>query len=294
MKMHSPTSPMETSLSGRSPVFGLGNIVEELGTDRFALELLSFLHRTCGADHCAIYQLSPDSLKQMFVGSFEGGNAVRDEAFRYIDSQYWRRDPAMCEARSRVHTKEPVVIRVDIDDLVDSDLRNAIFPHISGRLFVAGHRREAAYGLSILRSDAKDTYDDCDVDRVSSIADLLVSLLVKHADLALRRNTATFSLKSLAEIENCLVAMTQLPRREVEVCARILHGISTAAIALDLAVGEESVKSYRKRAYQKLGIGTERDLLNWYIGLWGNWTSCGLHEACGLRLSDFPVGLATL
>ena len=61
----------------------------------------------------------------------------------------------------------------------------------------------------------------------------------------------------------------RLPRREVEVCALILFGVSTMGIASRLNIGEETVKTYRKRAYQRLGKATQRELLNWYIERWG-------------------------
>lgn len=261
-----PASPPPTQAAT-----DLADVIEGIGTERFAPQLMTLLHRMCGADHCAIYRLGQDELNQLFVGSAEGGNRVSDEASRYINLEYWRRDPAICEARSRVQHKEPVLIQVEMDTLSDTDLRAAIFPHVRERLFVAGRRRDASYGLSILRADSHRPYNADQVHQVMSSADVLVSLLAKHEELSQWRNDYAFRLSSLPEIERCLVVQTDMPRRQVEVCARILYGLSTAGIALDLNIGEETVKSYRKRAYEKLAIGTERELLNWYIKLWRTW-----------------------
>src|SRR5690606_16731246 len=63
----------------------------------------------------------------------------------------------------------------------------------------------------------------------------------------------------------------RFPKREVEVCARILHGMSSIGIALDLGVSEETVRTYRKRSYQRLQIASERELLVWYLDLWSTW-----------------------
>ena len=51
--------------------------------------------------------------------------------------------------------------------------------------------------------------------------------------------------------------------------ARILYGLSAAGIAVDLGIGIESVTTYRKRAYRRLGIATQRELLVWYLKLRG-------------------------
>jgi hypothetical protein len=47
-----------------------------------------------------------------------------------------------------------------------------------------------------------------------------------------------------------------------------LFGISSAGIALDLGIGEETVMPYRKRAYMRLSIATQRELLLWYVSEW--------------------------
>lgn len=260
------TLPMEEPSGGELP-----DIIEAIGSDRFGVKLLAYLHKMCGADHCAVFQLGNDSLSKVAVGSHDGTDVASLQASRYLDQQYWRKDPAMCEAQSRVLMKEPVLIRVDISDLIDTDLRDTIYPHIRERLVVAGRRSESAFGLSILRSDVHGAFTDSDVDRIGSVAELLVSLLAKHADLVLNRPNVALALTSLTEIERCMVAMTDLPRREAEVCARVLFGLSTIGIALDLSIGEESVKTYRKRAYQRLQIGCGRELLTWYLALWSQW-----------------------
>nr|ART90100.1 hypothetical protein [uncultured bacterium] len=36
---------------------------------------------------------------------------------------------------------------------------------------------------------------------------------------------------------------------------------------------EETVKTYRKRAYQRLAIGSERELLTWYLARWNRWSA---------------------
>jgi len=260
----------------------LPEIIEAIGSERFGAQLLGYLHQVCGADHCAVFQLGHDSLSQVVVGSHDGTNAASLQASRYVGQQYWRKDPALREAQTRMPTREPLLIRVDIGDLADTDLRDTIYPHIRERLVVAGRRHETAYGLSILRSDVHGAFTSGDIDRVSSVADVLVSMLARHADLVLNRPNIALALTSLTEIENCIMATTDLPRREVQVCARVLYGLSTTGIALDLSIGEESVKTYRKRVYQRLRIGCGRELLTWYLGRWGEWRGA-VHAGAAAR-----------
>ena len=79
------------------------------------------------------------------------------------------------------------------------------------------------------------------------------------------------ALRSLDVVESCLTAMTDLPRREMEVCARVLLCQTALGISLSLEISEESVRTYRTRAYRRLGIGGVRELWMWYLNLWYRW-----------------------
>ena len=52
-----------------------------------------------------------------------------------------------------------------------------------------------------------------------------------------------------------------LPRRELQVCTLIASGTSSEGIALELGVSLNTVLTYRKRAYVRLGISSQNELL---------------------------------
>jgi DNA-binding CsgD family transcriptional regulator len=56
------------------------------------------------------------------------------------------------------------------------------------------------------------------------------------------------------------LATGALSRREFETLRLVAEGLSAEAIAARLGVGRETVKTHKKRAYQKLGIGSRTDL----------------------------------
>ena len=275
--------------AARIPVAALPDIVEAMGTADFGARLVSYLHAMCGADHCAVFQLGPDSLCEVAAGSVDGTQKAHDAALRYVGQQYWRKDPTISEARSRVLRLGAAIIRVDIGELVDTELRNAVYPQIRERVLLCGRRNDVAFGLSILRSDLHGRFSDEEITELASAAELLVSLLAKHADVMLGRPNLADALSSLVDIESCLVAVTDLPRRELEVCSRVLYGLSTAGIALDLDIGEESVKTYRKRAYQRLKIGSERELLTWYLHRWSEWRGHSAPASAGASTSTLAT-----
>ena len=139
------------------------------------------------------------------------------------------------------------------------------------RLLLCGHGTNGDFGLSIVRSDPLAPFADEAIEKVAHSAQLLMAALCKHADIRQTRPNVAQALTELAEIESCIVATSTLPRREAEVASRILYGMSSVGIALDLSVSEETVKTYRKRAYVRLAIGSERELLTWYLARWSLW-----------------------
>ena len=58
-----------------------------------------------------------------------------------------------------------------------------------------------------------------------------------------------------------------LTPREKDVCLRILSGYSSQAISAELGVTLHSTLTYRKRAYEKLGISLQNELFGIVLGL---------------------------
>lgn len=262
----------------------LSGVVEAVGSPRFGDRMLGYLRGLCGADHCAVFLLEQDTVSEIAAGSWDGSQTAHRQALLYASQQHWRNDPMLCEARWRVQQGRASIVRVKIEELVDPELRHLIYPKVRERVMIRGRRGDAVFGLSILRTEDHALFADDTVDRLADVADLLVALLARHTGLARCMPRPEQSLASLEEIESCIVAMTDLPRREMEVSARIVYGLSAAGIAIDLGIKPESVKTYRTRVYRRLSIGCERDLLKWYLGVWGDWR--------GMSYSRVPVGPA--
>ena len=246
-------------------------LVDAIGEDRFDPALARFLNRLCGADHFAAFRMSRGELRPVAACCVEPERTARDRVECYVNQGWWRRDPAMVEAQRCLQATAPSVIHVDFSDDAYAAMRPTVYYDVRDRLLLCGHGPNADFGLSILRTDPHAPFAGEAIEKIADAAELLMAVLGKHADLHQARPNVAQALTALEEIENCIVASSTLPRREAEVTARILYGMSSVGIALDLCVSDETVKTYRKRAYQRLGIGSERELLTWYLARWSAW-----------------------
>lgn len=262
-----PMSPATTSHSS------VANVVDAMGQERFGPTFAAFLYELCGAEHFAAFRFGQGELYGVAACCVEPARTAHDHVKNYLHLGLWKKDPAMAEARRCAQSALPTLIHVDLSERGYLDLRPRVYPHVRDRLLLCGRSASGAFCLSVLRSDPHAAFDDSSIRRLTESTDLLVAMLSKHTALLQRRPNAAQALSTLADIESCIVATCSLPRREAEVCARILYGLSSAGIALDLSVSEETVKTYRKRAYQRLNIGSERELLTRYLALWGPWSA---------------------
>lgn len=258
-----------TELSG--PESGcLARIINSIGDDSFHDGLLGFLHQNIGAEHCATLAFASDRPVKVGAVSLDGTDTAGHQVDLYLRS-YWRADPTMVAAHSLAGQTPSRLHRLNIAALPPSDLRDLIYgrTHISERLLLSGSVAGAGISLSILRSERRGTFTEDEVGRLGAMADTLLAIIAKHAALARGQRDLSVALSSLEVILDCMRhAPEGLPRREVEVCARSIYGISSFGIALELDIGEETVKTYRKRAYQRLGIATHHELLLWYVKRW--------------------------
>jgi DNA-binding CsgD family transcriptional regulator len=99
--------------------------------------------------------------------------------------------------------------------------------------------------------------------RLAGLAPALTAIVARHCqveDVA----DLTRKLERLFATTGRFVALTP---REKEVCLRILSGYSSQAISAELGVSLHSTLTYRKRAYEKLGISSQNELFGIVLGL---------------------------
>ena len=93
---------------------------------------------------------------------------------------------------------------------------------------------------------------------VLECADAMFALLAKHdaQRFAADRNSEAGVLTGrLRQV------MPQLTPRELDICLGIMQGKSSEAIALALGISVNTVLTYRKRAYARLGITSHIELM---------------------------------
>lgn len=251
------------------PAGDLASLIGAIGEASFENKLLLFLNSVCRAEHLTLFRLGPDHPSDVVSVSLDGTDVAHRKANLYRSGKFWKLDPLMVQAQKLRQGPDVKLLHLDIGTLPSGDLRDVVYHRMRDRLLICGRNNQDALALSILMSDRQGKCSANDITSLAGMADTVLALLSKHLHIKWHSPDLQLSLTSLHEIEECIAkAPEAFPKREAEVCARILYGLSTIGIALDLHIGEETVTTYRKRAYHRLNVATQRELLLWYIALW--------------------------
>lgn len=270
-------SPARTASGASSDVW---RIIDGVGRDSFGSDVLHFINGLSGADHCAIFCFGDEQPGPVTCASLDGSEAAQRGVSRYLRNGFWQFDPAVGAVRER-RDGAPSVMRIELERF-PCHVRSQLYSRMSDRVVLFGARANTSYIVSLLRTADRGPYSPEEIERLDRVADLLLSLIAKHAEVLAQR--PHLALTDLDEIERCLLAQRAMPVREAQVCARVLFGMSSAAIASELGIGEETVKTYRSRCYQRLGVASPRELLMWYLSIW---------EPSRAAVEDAPRALAS-
>jgi DNA-binding CsgD family transcriptional regulator len=246
-----------------------GSLIASLGAPCFGIQLLAFLNGISGAEYCSVFDLRRKDPAAVMSISLDGTGAAERQSRLYVEGGFWRSDPTFSELLMCVARNEASLIRLDVEELPIGEFRDRLFRtlNIRERILIGGGAPAEVIGLSILKSGKGGLFRHDDIKRIKEHTALLLQVIAKH--IWIRESDFSRALGSLERIEKCVASAPEhLPGREAEVCARILYGLSGPCIASDLGIGEQTVLTYRKRIYLRLGIATQRELLMWYAALW--------------------------
>ena len=264
----------------------VAGMVQRLGEPGFAGGLLEELAPVLPAASWSVYRTGQRCKPTLFMSASRGvPDTTQDCWWAYLSGPYrqdrtWGRSfedvPAepltrLChvaasevegEHRARVYEAHGVAERVSVVDY-ESD----------GSVFAVNfyhHQHQAAFR-------------DGQISDFEALAPVLLALARKHIALA-RPPSLPMVQEHHAGVDEVLPAIAALPQgvpalrerllrlqpgltdRELDVCARVLQGMTHEGIAADLGLGVPTVKTYRNRAFARMGIHFRNELFAKVLG----------------------------
>jgi len=235
----------------------LVDMIGRIGRHDFGQGLLHLSRRIVGADHVTAFAAAPEGRIETVVAENGGPRRLaREVAERYM-RHHWHDDPVTRLLRAPEDRR--IIVDIDAQDVEKGDYRRECYAAVSldHRLSVGESRGERTMRLNFYRGRGGDFRQE-DIDRIGGMADMLLAMLWRHEEMAAPRVADDPEALFNARLASLAPSLSD---RERQVCALIALGVTSEGIGLRLDIGLNTVLTYRKRAYARLGISSQNELM---------------------------------
>jgi DNA-binding CsgD family transcriptional regulator len=236
-------------------------VIRSIGTERYGKVCFEVFEQPLAVDHWALFRFnSLETVNCIATASRSYTVAAQENINRYAGRCH-SVDPSLSAVKSRP-MKSACVVKMSLTDIRDGHYRSCFnSTHVQERLSFFHQNGPDLYQLSVFRSTGKRPFSPNDTAQFSALANFVVASAVKHD--AFRQLAAGIprhlDVEAIEQLLQCIPG--NLSRRETQVCARVIAGMTIDGTASDLAIQRTSVVTYRQRAYAKLNISRQNELV---------------------------------
>jgi DNA-binding CsgD family transcriptional regulator len=229
----------------------------------FATRALTEVNRALPVAWWTIYRVCDDQPPQLFTQASHAVPDIALDCWRIYRSGVYRDDTHFadaCEQAGRGDTRT-VMTHCLADDFGRAHREQIYAAHsLSERLSIVSAERgdderadsnDALLAINLYRHRAQPRFAPHELDTVLDFAGALLAVVQRHIELGSTHLTPAQRLQQLCP---------QLTQRELAVCERLLRGLTFEGIGLDLGVSAATAKTYRNRAFERLGIHHRNEL----------------------------------
>jgi len=222
--------------------------VLQLGKREFFDAFFDLINSCFGADQCMVFRRdSEGKLTNLLFKNFRKSNLAKPLARDYVEGGY-HKDPNL-QALLAIGDGETKIIHLDsLSNQMPEEYREHYFtdPELKDKVSIITGDGVSGYYINIYRSPDKSRFKEDGLFTEVGTGELIAALIVQHYQL-----NANFLQEG---------PLAFLSEREQQVCRGILQGKKIEAVAYELNLAPSSIVTYRKRAYDKLGISTRAAL----------------------------------
>lgn len=228
----------------------LGRVIGGVGASGFAAAALGELNAAgLRAASWSVYRVWRDRRPVLHLSASLGVADTTRSCFRAYEDGLYRADRSF----DAVAPGTQGLLRMHADEAPSADHRDAIYRRhgVVERLSVAERGSDASlFAMNFYRHAHQGRFDDADIAALAGTAPLLLAAVQRH-----------LALQQPASPRQRLQAQcAELTERELDVCERLLRGWSYDGIAADMGLSVATVKTYRARAFLRLGMHFKSEL----------------------------------
>jgi len=252
--------PGDAAATPGAAMAAMGAMVEHLGHESFEDQLLAQLHPVLPAASWSVYQIGPAMAPTLHMSASLGvPDTTRACWHAYLSG------PCRADRSLRFADDAPVqrtqLCHITAAEVADDHRARVYDAHgMAERLSVVHHNEDddTLFAVNFYRHAHQRALSDAAIGTFEQLAPALLALARKQVAL---RGTPGARMPSPESLRRRLADLSpELTARELDVCTRLLGGMTQDGIADDLRLSVPTVKTYRNRAFARLGIHFRNEL----------------------------------
>ena len=229
----------------------LAGVIASVGRADFGRAALECLNRSLPLGWWSVYRVFDRAPPQLHLQASFGVPDGTDQSWNVYRDGLYRSDRSFDCARGA--GPRPAIAQWQASDLPAAHRERIYTRHrLRERVsLMLDEGERGVFALNLYRHESQPAFDAADLQLLQAIGLPLMAAMQLHIRLV--RDTAP----AAPEPGHPLAA---LPRREREVCDRLLRGWTHEGVAADLGLSAGTVRTYRDRAFERLGIRYRNEL----------------------------------
>ncbi len=233
-------------------------LLSGVGTQQLARSYLDAMQRLLPVTFCTVFAVGASGRIETVSAASSYGSTAERTAERYVAQRFDLLDPNMVWLAARALPRRPQLWmgHQRAEEVADPAYRAACYGDVGIRerasvlLLLPGGQRAA---VSFYRSLAQPEFGRADFEVIEAHAELLAAVTAAHG-----RSIAAAQPPVQADLASRLLTLSL---REREVIDQLRAGRTAKEAARELGIELSTVRTHQYRAFRRLGIRTQKDLL---------------------------------
>jgi DNA-binding CsgD family transcriptional regulator len=229
----------------------LSRPISVVGSSSFAAELLALTNSLARTSHINVLERVSKRNPHLILSASFNFDEQAAYASDCYQSHHWYKDPIQTVA-----TKSNRMFLMNASQISDRPYQAECYGRVGviQRLTVLAPAATSTLQLNLYRRRESGSFSEAELQSIVTYTPYFAALIRRH------KQDFVHSW-SKEEIEERLkLAAPILSEREISVCARIVFGLTSEGIGMDLGIAKNTVLTHRRRAYCKLRICSQVDL----------------------------------
>lgn len=239
----------------------LPDLVDCVGLESFEDRLAVAADRAFDCAHLTAFNFYKDNAPRKMLMSAIDNQASVEEAGKRYSEVHWKRGPTNLFRDRSLEVGKYYWVLTSSNEVEDPDYLSDCYheTQIYYRASLLRRFPEYTMKLSFHRKRAAGEFLRGQLDDIQCYVDTILSLVRRH-DIICAVPKSTDAARD-AYTNKLIGQFPTLTERELQTCALICVGMTSEAIALTLGISINTVLTFRRRAYRKLNICSQNQLL---------------------------------